>query len=80
MIQPTYYTLGALTKTAEPAGFKAAMMVRDLVSATHELVNTSTALLKSEIDDIELAHARLSMIIQRICNGNNRPAAKSDSM
>lgn len=45
------------------------MSVRDLLSATETLIEIPAEQLKSEIDDIELAHARLSKIIQRITNG-----------
>jgi hypothetical protein len=48
---------------------RAAMHVRALVSATDSLLELSADQLKAEIDDIELSHARLSKIIQRITNG-----------
>ena len=48
---------------------RTAMHTRDLMSATLSLSELPAEHLKAEIDDIELAHARLSKIIQRITNG-----------
>ena len=47
---------------------RTAMSVRDLMSATLSLSEMPVEEVRKEIDDIELAHARLSTIIQRICN------------
>lgn len=63
----TYHTLG--TYFGEPRADKSEMAVRDLLSATETLLDMTGDQLKIEIDDIELAHARLSTIIQRITNG-----------
>lgn len=43
--------------------------VYSLMRATQDLYELPPQNLKSEIDDIELAHARLSQIIQRITHG-----------
>jgi hypothetical protein len=67
-IEGQYRTLGEYTGPTN-AQLSAAMVTRDLMSATLSLAEMSPALLKAEIDDIELAHARLSKVIQRICNG-----------
>ena len=61
-----YFSLGEYL--GEPQISKQEMAVRDLLSATQTLLNMSGDQLKAEIDDLELAHARLSTIIQRICN------------
>lgn len=62
-----YHTLGK--KMIEDPPIKAAMHTRDLMSATLSLSEMPAEQLKAEIDDIELAHARLSTIIQRITRG-----------
>ena len=62
-----YFTLGEYL--GEPQISKQEMAVRDLLSATEMLLDLTADQLKSEIDDIELAHARLSTIIQRITRG-----------
>jgi hypothetical protein len=67
IVKANYYTLGEYLPPAPT--LTAAMITRDLMSATQTLVEMSPALLRAEIDDIELAHARLSKVIQRICNG-----------
>ena len=61
-----YFSLGEYL--GEPQISKQEMAVRDLLSATQTLLNMSGDQLKAEIDDLELAHARLRTIIQRICN------------
>lgn len=66
----TYHTLGKyLGPTNEE--IRTAMSVRDLMSATLSLSELPGDELAKEIDDIELAHARLSKIIQRVCNGEH---------
>lgn len=62
----TYYTLGKFLADRPPE-MRPEMIVRDVLSATQSLMAMSADRLKSEIDDLELAHARLSKIIQRIC-------------
>jgi hypothetical protein len=44
-----------------------AIAVRDVLSATDTLMEIPADQLRCEIDDLELAHARLSKIIKRIC-------------
>jgi hypothetical protein len=56
-------------KIDTPKQLAVEMAARDLMSATQSLQEMPADLLKAEIDDLELAHARLSKIIQRICNG-----------
>jgi hypothetical protein len=48
---------------------KAEVCVYSLMRATQDLFELPPDQLESEIDDLELAHARLSQLIQRICNG-----------
>ena len=62
-----YHTLGEYQ--GDPRPDKCEMAVRDLLSATETLLDMTGDQLKLEIDDIELAHARLSKIIQRITHG-----------
>ena len=64
-----YFTLGEYL--GEPQISKQEMAVRDLLSATQTLLDMTSDQLKAEIDDIELAHARLSKIIQRITRGTD---------
>ena len=65
-----YHELGKYTGPTDEE-IKPAMFVNCLMRATLDLSELSADQLKSEIDDIELAHARLSKIIQRICNGRS---------
>jgi hypothetical protein len=64
-----YYSLGEYL--GEPQISKQEMAVRDVISATQTLLEIPTEQLKAEIDDIELAHERLSTIIQRITRGTH---------
>lgn len=59
-----YHTLGEFF--GEPKPDKCAMATRDLLSATETLIEITDG---HDIDALELAHARLSKIIQRITHG-----------
>lgn len=64
-----YRTLGKFTPDIpKPEDVKAAMAVRDLMSATLSLCELPSDLAKCEAHDIELAHARLGNLLSRIIN------------
>lgn len=63
-----YHTLGKFLGPTDDE-IKPAVFVNALMRATLDLSELSGEQLKSEIDDIELAHERLSKIIKRVTNG-----------
>ena len=68
----TYHSLGRYLGDPKPsAEIQAVMAVRDIMSATLSLSNIPTEHLKGELNDIELAHERLSEIIERITRGTD---------
>jgi hypothetical protein len=56
----------SLGKYVGPEPTKAAMTVRDLLSATHSLLELPADQLRKEANDIELAHALISRILKRV--------------
>lgn len=69
----TYHTLGKFDGDPQPE--PGAMAMRDLLSSTETLLlisdNDSNPQINFEIDALELAHARLSKIIQRIARATD---------